>query len=238
MGAIIDIIIVAIIAYTITMAVKRGFVKTALGALGFFIAIAIALMLCSPLASFLEESGFGTSISRAVDSVIDNSIDEDNYLGAFEDNGEESVLLKICKTFGADSEYDEMKESYGEWRDAGIESARSYLKESIKGPAVNLCCGILAFLLLFLVARILLKIAEIVVGKIVDLPVLKQANKLLGGIAGVVLAVVRVYVACLVIKWIVPVAGSFGWEWALSANVYDSALFTLFEGANFLSYLI
>ncbi len=239
MGAIIDIIIVAIIAYTIVMAVKRGFVKTVVGALGFFIAIAIALMFFSPLADFLAESGFGTSISRYVDRIIDENIDEDNYLGVFEaEGGEESVLLKICKSFGAEDSYEEMKGSYGEWRDAGIQSARNYLKSSIKEPAVNLCCGVLAFLILFLVARILLKIAEIVVGKIVDLPVLRQANQLLGGVAGVILAVVRVYVACLVIKWIIPVAGSFGWEWAINANVYDSYLFTLFEGANFLSYLI
>ena len=238
MGAIIDIIIVAIIAYSIIMAVRRGFVKTVIGTMGFFIAIAVALMICSPVADFLEESGFGTSISRYVDSVVDDVINEDNYLGAFEDNGEESVLFKICKTFGADEQYDDMKASYDQWREAGIQSARNYLKNAIKGPAVDLCCSILAFLILFFAARILLKIAEIIIGKIVDLPVLKQANKLLGGVAGVALAVVRVYIACLILKWIVPVAGSFGWEWAINANVYDSYLFSLFEGANFLSYLI
>ncbi|MBQ3082272.1 MAG: CvpA family protein [Clostridia bacterium] len=239
MGAIIDIIIVAIIAYTIIMAVKKGFVKTVIGALGFFLAIAIAVAFCGPLADFLEEGGFGTSVSRTVDDLIDSNVDEENYEGIFNnEDGEESVLLKICKTFGAADRYDDMSDNYNEWRDAGIASAREYLKTSIKGPAVDLCCGILAFLLVFVAAWILLKVAEIVIGKAVDLPVLKQANKLLGAISGVILAVVRVYIACLVIKWLVPVAGSFGWEWALNVDLTDSYLFNAFESVNFLSYLI
>lgn len=239
MGTIIDIIIIAIVAYTIVMATKRGFVKTVIGALGFFLAIAIALGCYSPLAGWLKDSGFGTSISRAVDESIDKNINEDNYKGIFdEEDGKESVLLKICKTFGAEDRYDDMSDSYNQWRDAGVDSARVYLKTSIKDPAVDLCCNILAFLLVFLVAWVLLKIATIVLGKFVDLPVLKQANKLLGGVAGVILAIVRVYLTCLVIKWILPVAGSFGWEWAMNVDLSDSFLYTMFENVNFLSYLI
>lgn len=238
MGAIIDIIIIAIIAYTIIMAVKRGFVKTVIGALGFFLAIAIAVSFCSPLAAFLEESGFGTSVSRTVDELIDENITEENYHGIFDEDGEDSMLFKICKTFGAEDRYDAMSDSYNEWREAGVISARNYIKESIKEPAVDLCCGILAFLIIFIIAWVILKIAEVVIGKLVDLPVLKQANKLLGAIAGIILAVVRVYIACLVIKWIVPVAGSFGWEWALNVDLADSYLYGMFESVNFLSYLI
>lgn len=238
MGTIIDIIIIAIIAYTVIMAVKRGFVKTVIGALGFFLAIGIALGFSSPLATWLEDSGFGTSVSRAVDSVIEKNITEDNYQGIFNEEGDESVLLKICRTFGAESRYDDMSDSYNEWRDAGITSAREYLKDSIKEPAVDLCCSILAFLLVFFAAWIVLKIAEVVIGKLVDLPVLKQADKILGVISGVVLAVVRVYLACLIIKWLLPVAGSFGWEWALNVDLADSYLYTTFENVNFLSYLI
>ncbi len=238
MGAIIDIIIVAIAAYTIIMSAKRGFVKAVIGGLGFFLAVIVAIALCAPVADTLKEGGFGTSVSNAVDRVVEKKITAENYESAFDKDDEKGSLYNICKTFGAEDRYDDMKENYDEWRDAGVVSAQSYIKESIREPAVNLCCTVLAFILLFLASWALLKILEVVLGKIVDLPVLKHADKALGVVIGLPIAVLRVFVACLIIKWALPVAGSFGWEWALNTDLSDSFLYSAIEGINFLSGII
>ncbi len=238
MGAIIDIIIVAIVAFTMIMAIKRGFVKTVVGGLGFFLAVIIAIAFCSPLSNALEKGGFGTSVSNAVDRVIEKNITVDNYEDAFEEEEEKGSLYKICKTFGAEDRYEAMEENYEEWRREGILSAQSYIKESIREPAVNLCCGVLAFILLFMVSWVLIKVLEIVLTKFVDLPALKKADKILGAAVGVIVATVRVFIACLIIKWALPVAGSFGWEWALNTDLSDSLLYSAIESINFLSNLI
>lgn len=238
MGIIVDISIVAIIAFTVYMAIKRGFTKTVLGVLGFFLAVIIALIFCSTLASALKDGGFGTSVSIAVDRTVDDIVTGDNYETVFDNDEDGEKLLQFCRTFGAEDLYEDIEQEYSLWVVHGLESTRDFIKDTVREPAVDLCCNILAFLLLFIVARILLKVAEIIIGKVVKLPVLKQADKLLGIVAGVLLAVVRVYMFCLVLRWILPVAGSIGWQWAMDADLSKSALFVFFENINFLSILI
>lgn len=239
MSAIIDIIIVAIIALTVYFAIRKGFVKTVLGALGFVLSLAVALIFCGPVSDALEQGPVGDKMESVVHSAIDNAVTESNYMSIFEKNkDEDSVLKQLYTAFGAEDKYDKLSESYNQWKTEGLSQVRLKLREALTDTGVALCCNVIAFLLLFVVARILFKIAEIVLDKFVALPILKQANKLLGGVAGVVLAVFRVFLLCLVLKLMVPIAGGFGWGWLTADTLGGSVLYGTFENGNFLSKLI
>lgn len=241
MGAVIDLIIVVIIALTLFFSVKNGFSKTALGVLGFFIAAAVALAFCGKLGKAVTDSGLGDRIESAVDSAVDGIIDEENYLGIFENDGvdgNESALSKLFSAFGAEESYRSLRDGYNAHRDAGLAAAREYIKEGVMEKAVPFLCRLLSFLLLFFGTRLLIKIAEIIISKAAELPVLKQADKLLGALAGLLLALFRVYLFCVALKLLLPAAGAFGAGWASGVDLNDSFLYRIFESGNILSALI
>lgn len=243
MGAIIDLIIVFIIGVTLFFAVKNGFVKTALGALGFFIAAAVALAFCGPLGGALADGGFGDRVEAVVDSTVDKVVNAENYKGVFENDGEDenekpSALSVLFTSFGASDAYTSLSDGYNAQVEKGLENAREYIKNGINEKAVPFCCDILAFLLIYFGMRLLIKIAEVVMGKLTELPVLKQADKLLGALMGVLLAVLRVSLFCVALKLLIPISGALGIDWLAQIDLNDSMLYSIFEGGNLLSALI
>lgn len=241
MGVVIDIIILVIIVGTMIFAVKNGFAKTALGTLGFFIAAAVAVCFCSPLGNLFAESRFGEKIEAVVDNTVDNIVTPENYEGIFEngdEDDEKSALEVLFTSFGASDAYNAISEGYEEQRNNGLEIAKDYIKNGVKDYAVPFCCDMLAFLLLYFGMRLIIKIAEIVVGKLTKLPVLKQADKTLGAVLGVLLSVFRVSLFCVALKVIVPVSGALGIDFIARIDLTSSVLYRLFGGGGLLSALI
>lgn len=241
MTAIIDIIIAAILAITVILAIQRGFVKTMLGTLGFAIALLVAVLFHSPVADSLAEGAFGESAKNLVHSAIDNTITEENYEAVFsdkEDSDTESALERVFSLFDAEDKYESISESYDEWRQNGLATVKEKLKDNLTEPGVDLCCTVLAYLIIFVIARIALKIAEVVLDKVVALPVLKQANKVLGAVAGAVLAIFRVFIFCFALKLILPIANGLGIEWLSAIKPESSVLYHLFDSGNFLANIL
>ncbi len=241
MTALIDIIIVAIIALTVIMAVQRGFVRTILGTLGFALALLVALAFRSPVSTAMQNSAIGDKMEEVVHKTIDSTVTEANYEAIFSEEKNrdaEKSLKQAFYLFGAEEQFEGIKESYEGWRAEGLEHVRESLKNKLTEPGVRLCCNALAYLVLFIAARIVIKILEIVLDKIVALPVLKQANKALGAVAGIVLAVFRVFLLCFALKLILPVANSAGIEWLASIHPENSLLYNLFDSNNFLANIL
>ncbi len=247
MGAMIDIFIVLTIITTIVVAVRQGFVKTILGTFAFVIALGIAMLLCSPLSGAMQKGAIGEKMEGVVHSTIDNIVTEENYdklFGADEAEGEnaeltedESLLRDLFDIFGAEEKYDEIESGYKGWVSDGLENARDYLKENVTETGVRVCCNVISFLILFIIARILLKVAEVVLDKVVELPVLKQANAVLGVVAGVLLAVFRVFLVCVIIKFITIVVNGAGLTFVGGMHPTDSYLYSFFSNINIIDII-
>lgn len=243
MTALIDIIIVGIIAITIIMAMQRGFVRTILGTLGFALALVVALAFRSPVSTAMQNSVIGDKMAEVVHSAIDSTVTEANYEKIFsdkvkEDEDAESSLERVFNLFGAEDKFESIQSSYADWREHGLERVRTNLKNTLTKPGVRLCCNALAYLVLFIGARILIKIIEIILDKVVALPVLRQANKMLGAVAGIILAVFRVFLLCFTLKLILPLASSAGLDWIASIDPANSVLYRFFENGNFLANIL
>ncbi len=113
MTAMIDIIIVGIIALTIVMAVQRGFVRTVLGTLGFTLALVVAIAFRSPVSTAFQDSAVGDKMEGLVHSAIDNTVTEANYEQIFNteaSNEAEASLKQVFFVFGAEDKFEDIKE--------------------------------------------------------------------------------------------------------------------------------
>lgn len=71
--------------------------------------------------------------------------------------------------------------------------------------------------------------------KLTDLPILRQANKLLGLVAGVVLALLRVWLFCAVVQLLLPCADTLGLGIVSHIDPANTFLFKFFYENNFFS---
>jgi uncharacterized membrane protein required for colicin V production len=78
------------------------------------------------------------------------------------------------------------------------------VNEYVAAPLGNVISSIVAFVLLFIAARIVLFLLEKILGAVAKLPVIKTANRLLGGILGLVMGMFFALIVTSLIKSIVP----------------------------------
>lgn len=161
MSWILDLIVAGIIAVTVFLGWKRGFVKTAVTAVSGIASVIIALVLTVPVASALE----GLEIGKAAATLI-------------------------------------------------------------------------AFVVIYIAAKLLLRLCAAILTKLLDLPVLRSLNTLLGVAAGAVIAFVRVMLFCFFINALLLAAEFFGSDIFAEINTGETILFDLFSKIDIFGFLL
>lgn len=131
MSMLLDVIVLAVIAISVIVNVKRGFVKSLLNFVGFFVALICAYLAIPVLMPTLE-----------------------------------APIAEALKTY-----------------DGSSGSLSDLLSMNITPEII---AKVLSFMILFMLINIAVKIAAWLIDKFFKLPVLKQANKLLGFILGLI----------------------------------------------------
>ena len=240
MNVLLDVIVAAIIAVTVYLGFRRGFVKTVMGAVGFFVALAVAIAFAPALKAEVLESRFTENVKVYAEEAIEKLLDgeeKEDYDELFESENKSNVELML-DSFGLGEKYESFKQSYQEWKDENTQTIKANLVDYLSETAVDVGALIISFVAIFVLARILLRLAEWLLDRFCDLPVLKQANKVLGIVAGVVLALFRVYVFCWLFGQLIPVAEVFGLEFLASANTDSTVVFKFFAEHNLLVDLL
>lgn len=248
MSSILDIIILFIAGITIYFSVKNGFIKTVLSASAFLIAALITITLTStvknaylqsPSSDKLREK-VSVSLEKAIDSAgKENTGDPDSKFDAekvIEEDGEKDEFFSVLEKFGVDR--NDLKNKITEWKkDAGTDVKKmiiSYITEPVTRAIVT--AAVIA--ILFFGSLLILKIVAFVLDKVCKLPVLKTANKLLGLLLGIILAIVRVYLFCFIIKMIIPYGHTFDIGLLTALNPENTLLFKLFYNFNLFNFLL
>lgn len=230
MSSILDICIILIIVFSIFFAAKKGFIRTLLGGASFIIAVTVALVFIDPVKSFFVN----TSVAQNARETISNTLagfvssDSENYDPTLlEDNSSFATMISI---FGIDQ--DELREKWTEWREENTEKLRTDLENYIAEPVVNAVITVLAFLVLFFGATLILKLTVFLLDRFFQLPVLKQANTFLGVLLGVVLAIIRVYLFVAVINLLLPYGNQLGWRFFSQISADETLIFGWFCNHN------
>jgi len=175
MEILIDLIIICIIGLFTFIGYKQGLVKTAIKMLSFVIAIVIALILYKPISNLIIQN---TTVDEKINEAIMQKVQIENK----EENNVEKDNLSNKIIAGTNNTIEQVSNSF---TIKIIETA--------------------VILLLYLVARIVLRFISALTELITNLPVLKQINKTGGTIYGFIKGLVIVYAILGIVYLIVPI---------------------------------
>ncbi|MDO4562743.1 MAG: CvpA family protein [Clostridia bacterium] len=163
-----DVIFAAVLILFVLFGLKRGFVKSLIGALSTILSIVIAWVLYKPVSAFLYQTPLPESIGNIVKNFI-GSGGEAAYTDALP-----AALRNVAESSTA----------------AAAQSAA----ESATIILVNIC----SILIVIFAAKLILWVVSLVFGTVTKLPIIHQLDALLGGALGLVIGVIVLSVVCAV----------------------------------------
>ncbi len=219
MNAIIDILIVCLIGLSVYFCASKGFFKTLVGAFSLALALTVALIFCDMLGSALESGSVGSAFKNALLRSAD-------HLNIQDVAGERGDYYKaLASIAGAEESYADFYSQCTAMENAESAAVVTLFGSTVVPPVTKYFCKCTGFLLLLVGVRLLLKAVEYILERAVALPELKQANRSLGGTAGVLLAYLRIGAFCTAAKLLMPLVGEFS-----EKMLPTSALFRFLDG--------
>lgn len=169
-----DIIGIIVLILFCGWGIKKGFVKSiySLGAL--LLSLILALTLYPPVASFLEESVVSDYVRINVYKVFN---DKEQTPA----DPQETNMLNLPDSL--------QNKIYG-----SIEETTSNIKESVVENVVTLAIKLLGILIVFILVKILLWVLLKLLNAVAKLPLIRTANKILGGITGLFYGFLLIYI--------------------------------------------
>lgn len=190
MSVFIDIIIAVIIAVPVILGIKRGFVRSAMKLVSVILAILAANILMPYISPFCKEKIIVPYVNEPVKSYVSTVVGD--AVGSAGETGADNIsavserLKSVCGTFGIDISdiTDALENSVSDSAVAGAEEITANVTEYIAGEVTDKASDILAFLLAFVGALIVLGIATFIINAICKMPVLNGINRAAGALFG------------------------------------------------------
>lgn len=176
MAIAVDLMVLSIVLLFVFLGYKRGLVKVAFKLCTFFIAIILAFMLYKPVAKIVIEN---TNIDETIESKITDKILPEGKTETDEVDLSESLPTIILKN---------------------SENTVQSIAKSCSNTLIETAC----LILIFIIAKIVLKFVTALADLIAKLPILKQFNKLGGTIYGIIEGLFIVFLGFAVISLIAP----------------------------------
>lgn len=206
MNIIIDLIIAAIIAFNVILGWKQGFVKTALKSLVLVVALIAAFSFVNPVRNYVLETENGKNwqdkIHSSVITVLDN-ISANEQEDVAEEEESTGKLTSLLSSLGVDVR--DIQNDIEEWKETKSDGIKESIASKVSPVLLKTAVTFGSFIVIFLAVYILATVAVFLLDKFTKLPVLKQANTLLGIVAGIVLAIAEACVFVSLVQLLLPV---------------------------------
>ena len=237
MSLILDLIILLIGGLTVLFAARNGFVKTFLSATSTLIALVIVFLFATPLTNALKDSSLAEAVRTNTAAYLDELAEEqhagDSYALA---SDRESELYPFLESIGVDGEG--LYNWVSEHASLAKEQFREELVAFIAREVTPLLLHALSVAILFFGSFILLKLASILLTGIIEqIPFVREANHALGLVLGVVLALIRVFLFCAVVRVLLNAASLAGWSALAGLHPDKTLLFRLIGSLPFVRVL-
>lgn len=237
MSLLLDLIILLIAGLTIFFAARNGFVKTFLSAASTLIALVIVFLFASPLADALGQTSLADAVHTNTASYLDQLVEEqhadDSYTLA---SDKKSELYPLLESFGIDGE--SLSQWVSERKDLAKERFHEELVAYIADHVTPLLLHALSVAILFFGSFIALKLLSFLLTGIIEkIPFVREANHLLGLVLGILLALIRVFVFCAVVRVLLDTASLAGWSVLAGMDPDKTFLFRLIGSIPFLRLL-
>ena len=228
----IDIITIAVILISAFVGYKRGLVKTAFSLLSFFVAIGLALLFYKPLALILtekttiddwiiervENNGSSETAEIEEEQPVDDSTPVDDLsIDTIIDSAKQDGFAVITNTFS------ELPNVIVEKFD--VEDIKASAKHTFALKVSELIMNLLSLIAIYIVVKITLIVAGFLLNGLMEIPVLKQINEILGMIIGGILGFVEMYIVFGVFTFISSITDISFIIDAIKASAFASILF-------------
>lgn len=191
-----DIIVIILILVATFRGYKKGFIKTGFGLLSLFIALAITFMFHQTAVEYVKEN---TGVEEWISNYLYNlDVNETISGDKFEDD-EKVVLSESGENF-----INNLPQAIVDL--IGLDEIKENAKITIVEKIVDFTVRLLAFIVVYIITKLVLTIIVFILDSIAKLPVIKQFNELLGLILGIVLGFIQVYFICAIITLISSLA--------------------------------
>lgn len=207
MAIIFDVAVFAIVILLLLLGYKRGFIRTVINLIGYAVSAVLAYFLSQPLATFIFDAFFRKGSVDMINGELTKL------------SGGQSVSSLLDSAFAAIPErvmalassyvgpLDEIKASIAASAPTTADVAAAVVEQVI-GPIVTIMIQSFAFLILFIVFCILVKIITKALKIIDKLPVIGTANAVLGLVVGLVQAVIFLFIFTSAVSLVIQMSGN------------------------------
>ena len=182
MAYVLDIAVILIFGLMVYFGHRDGFIKTVAGMIAFVVALVLSTLLAGPVSDLAYDKLVEPPVVTALEeSVGDDSLAADGLTTAIEKMP--GFVKSQLATQGIHDGADLLKYvNNAEKGESAVDSVMSKVIEPVTVPVLKALCSLILFFLFQLIISLILKLLNV----LAKLPVLKQANKTLGIVAGVV----------------------------------------------------
>ncbi len=183
MSLLIDLIVIAAFAICFISGIKKGFVKSVIGIVIVIAAILGSTKLSPPLAKKMDDKYINPSVVKVAENAVESLLSDDVDINRLV-NEMPSAFKKVLDRF--DVQPEEITALF-ENNDQGKtdEEKVDVIAHKIGDPLSRGISKAVAFIAVFAALYLALFVISLIVCAFVKLPVLKAADKLLGGLLGV-----------------------------------------------------
>ena len=219
----VDLALLALVLFFIITGIRKGFARTLLSFVGRIASLIVAYFVSDMYADVVYEKFIKEALTNAIESNVNSALTE----GVPEKlNITWSELPQIFTSI-----VDKLGLEISQLDTSGMtQGVSSTLEETIAGPIAIVICRIIIFAIVSVVASFVISILVNLLCKIVKLPILKTADKLLGAGLGLVNGLICVFI----LSFVFTVVSGFISPSELSDEVNSSYIIDLFANANIL----
>ena len=199
MSIILDLIIVAIVALTIIISAKQGFVRIAVEVAGFIAALILVSMLSGPLADVTYQKVIEPPILNAASDIVWDSTT--NTVDSVWENLPDFVTNN-ADSFGISKE--KVKETVKQSSKGDSKAALTKISQDIVKPVVVTIVETFYSVILIMVLLVVVKLLAKLLNKAFSFSVVGKLNTTLGGILGAARGLVIVFFLCKIVDLILP----------------------------------
>ena len=223
---VLDLLLVIFFVATIISYTRKGFVKSIMESGRGTLSLLLAWSFGPKLGAIISEKFLGDKIANRIynslASFFDSTAETFDLSQLFAQAPENFV--KTVNRFGTD--LTALEAQYGNMTAASKDNLLD-LSQSIADPVNTLVGNLCGYIIVFIVAYLLLILLTGIISKIFELPVLKQINRFLGFILGLVFGVINVLMICYFGTYLLQLLTTFNDTWDTAAWVEGTKLFKI-----------
>ncbi len=209
MGIIVDIVIILIMALCVFLGYKRGLVKCLLKLCTSILALIIAIALYKPFVDFIVNSTtIDDNIQLSFEKIVNNNSDSEGKLIS-EDSGIPKPVAEYVNT--------NIQGSINEGREKAV--------TEVSRKAAVLTVKIAGIIIIFIIAKIILKIITVLLDVVTKLPLIKQCNELGGIIYGILEGLLIILIILTIITVVTPLTGNYSMSEAILSSTIGKILY-------------